>query len=256
MRALPIFAALMMTAQPVVAEDITVFAAASLRNAMDQISAAYTQDSGDKVTMSYASSATLARQIGQGAPADLYLSASIDWMDDLEGQALVRPETRVDLLGNSLVVIAPGSDKAPAKDIMSALALLGDDGRLAVGTVEAAPVGIYAKQGLTSLGLWPEVQDRLAQTDDVRKALALVALGEAPLGIVYATDAAVEPKVHIVATFPKGSHDPIVYPAAITTETPHAAAAQAFLSYLTTDAARAVFEAQGFTVLDQKIGTE
>lgn len=255
MRILPLTAMLILTALPLRAEEITVFAAASLRNAMDQVAATYIQKTGDQVTLSYAGSSALARQIGQGAPADLYLSASVDWMDNLEAQALVRPETRVDLLGNRLVVVAHAADGAASDNPAAVLAALGE-GRLAVGAVDAVPAGIYARQALTALGLWPQVQGRLAQADDVRKALALVALGEAPLGIVYATDAAAEPRVHVVATFPEGSHDPIIYPAAIPAEAPHPDAAQAFLSYLTGDAARALFEAQGFTVLDQKIGAE
>lgn len=237
------------TARAEGSEPILVFAAASLKNALDEVVADYARD---PVVVSYAASSALARQIEQGAPAHLLISADLDWMDYLDGKGLLTSGTRVNLLGNELVLVASpdtapgGIELGPALDLSG---LLGD-GRLAIADVRAVPAGKYAKAALQSLGLWPSVQDRLAQAENVRAALTLVSRGEAPLGIVYRTDAAVEPRVRVSATFPKGSHPPIVYPAALTAGAP--ARAAAFLAHLQgSAAARSAFRRNGFILLDQ-----
>jgi len=234
---------------PAAAQQVTVFAAASLKDALEDAGRAFTASGGAPVRFSFAASSALARQIEQGAPADLFASADLDWMDYLAARKLIRPDTRVNLLGNRLVVIA--ARESPLKelrlDVASFRAALGD-GRLATGEVTSVPIGKYAKAALEKLGLWGDVQPRLAMTETVRAALALVARGEAPLGIVYATDAAAEPKVKIVATFPPDSHAPIIYPFALTVET-RVDAARQFLEFLKGPVARRAFEAQGFTVL-------
>jgi molybdate transport system substrate-binding protein len=230
--------------------DVLVFAAASLKNALDEVMTAYAQEKGGRVTASYAASSALAKQIEQGAPAQLFVSADLDWMDYVEQRDLIARDSRGNLLGNSLVLVA-GKDEAtgevalqPGLDLAS---LLGE-GRLAVGDVRAVPAGKYAKAALEKLGAWATVADKLAQAENVRAALALVARGEAPLGIVYRTDAVADPDVRIVGTFPADSHPPIIYPAALTAN--GAAPAAAFLAYLrTSPAARAAFQRQGFTVL-------
>ncbi len=234
---------LSLAAAPAAAADrITVFAAASLKTALDRIAADW---EGAEVVLSYAGSSALARQIEAGAPADIFISASPDWMDALAGQGLIRPETRVDLLGNSLVLVRHGAGAAPVEigadfDLLAALG----DGRLAMALVDAVPAGIYGREALTALGFWDSVAARVAQADNVRAALALVALGEAPLGIVYATDARAEPRVSVAAVFPADAHAPIVYPAALTAEADPDSAG--FLAYLQSEAARAVFAAEGF----------
>ena len=230
------------------ADEVVVFAAASLTNALDRVAASWTAETSHTVVVSYAGSSALARQIQQGAPADVFISASVDWMDAVAGD--LREGTRRDVLGNSLVLIAHGRDAAPVT-IDAGLDLAGmlGDGRLAMALVDAVPAGIYGKAALTSLGLWGGVAERVAQADNVRAALVLVAQNEAPLGIVYATDAAVADDVGVIGTFPADSHDPIVYPAAITAEST-SAVAQDFLDYLGSDPARAIWEEEGFTVLD------
>jgi len=232
------------------AESVVVFAAASLKNALDDIALEWRSAEGGRATLVYAGSSVLARQIQQGAPADVLISANVDWMDALEKDGLIRTETRRDLLGNQLVLIAHGKDVAPIElapgvDLM---ALLGDQ-RLAMALVDAVPAGVYGKAALISLGIWDEIAPRVAQTDNVRAALALVARGEAPYGIVYATDAVAEAAVSVVATFPAKSHPPIVYPAAVTAESTNPAA-PAFLAFLSSQAARPLFERQGFGVIE------
>ncbi|MCY1704680.1 molybdate ABC transporter substrate-binding protein [Pannonibacter sp. SL95] len=230
------------------AAETTVFAAASLKTALDDIVVAYQAGGSDKVIVSYGGSSALAKQIEQGAPADIFISASTDWMDKLAKAKLIKEDSRVDLLGNTLVLVAHGAD-APKVEITGKLdlaALLGDN-RLAMALVDSVPAGVYGKAALTSLGLWPSVEAKVAQSDNVRAALALVAAGEAPFGIVYATDAVAEKNVSVVGTFPPSSHDPIVYPAALTAEAKDGAAA--FLAYLQGQAARSAFERQGFKVL-------
>lgn len=230
------------------AEEITVFAAASLKNALDEIAADWAAETGNNVAVSYAGSSALARQIAQGAPADLFVSANVAWMDELARQNLIRPETRRDLLGNRLVLVAR-DDGAAMVEIASGFDLAGllGDGKLAMALVDAVPAGIYGKAALNALGIWREVAPKVAQADNVRAALALVATGEAPMGIVYATDAIAEDGVTVVGAFPVESHPPIIYPAAVIAES-IAPAAEAFLDYLSGDAARAAFAAQGFAL--------
>jgi molybdate transport system substrate-binding protein len=229
---------------------MVVFAAASLKNALDEIAAAWAKDTGKPAPrISYAASSALARQMEQGAPADLFISADLDWMDYAAGKNLIRPDSRFNLLGNKIVLIAPRDSRT------TTLALTGGDlakalagGKLSMGNVDAVPAGKYGKAALEKLGAWTSVKDSIAQAENVRAALLLVARGEAPLGIVYGTDAAAEPGVKVVATFPEDSHPPITYPAALTRESKNADA-KSFLDFLRSAKARAVFEKQGFTVL-------
>src|SRR5579884_3318640 len=195
---------------------VPVFAAASLKNALDAIAAASQRDGSERATISYAASSTLAKQIENGAPAELFISADRQWMDYLQQRRLIMPDSRIDLLGNTLVLIAPagtGSNTRIAPGFP--LAQMLDGGRLAIADPAAVPAGIYAKEALTRLGVWASVAGRIAAAENVRAALLLVARGEAPLGIVYRTDAAIEPGVRIVGSFPPDSHDPIVYPMAL-----------------------------------------
>ncbi|HEU5018777.1 MAG TPA: molybdate ABC transporter substrate-binding protein [Pseudolabrys sp.] len=233
---------------------ITVFAAASLRNALDEVDAAFTKTAGVKVIASFAASSALAKQIAQGAPADVYVSADTRWMDFLAKQRLIKPDTRVDLLGNSLVLIAPKSSKLDHVGIGKGfdIAKLAGSGRIAVADVTAVPAGRYAKAALHSLGGWQAAEPKLAQAENVRAALAFVARGETPLGIVYATDAKIEPSVKIVGVFPADSHPPIVYPVAATTQAKEPAAAR-YLQFLRTPAAKAIFEKYGFTFLNRPL---
>lgn len=238
------------------ARPLVIFAAASLKNALDGAAQAWSQSAGKPAPkISYAASNTLAKQIEQGAPADVFFSADTDWMGYLEDKKLIKAGSRVDLLSNRIVLIAPKASSGavalqPGLDLTPAL---GKDGRIAMGNVDAVPAGKYGKAALEHLGAWAGIKARLAQAESVRAALALVARGEAPLGIVYATDARAEPAVRIVATFPVESHPPIVYPLAILRESAHPDAA-GFLGFLRGSAAQALFEAQGFTLLNRAIG--
>lgn len=230
------------------ASTITVFAAASLKNALDAAAASYKAQTGVSSQISYAASFTLARQIEAGAPADVFFAADKASMDYLAERRLIDPATRVDLLGNTLVVVAPATAQLTQLPLTpGALAAALGDQRLAMGDPASAPAGKYGQAALESLKLWAEVQPRAAFADNVRSALAFVARGEAPLGIVYATDAQAEPKVKIVATFPESAHPKIVYPLAATTRGTEAA--RGFLKFLRSGAARAAFEKQGFSVL-------
>ncbi|WP_322891594.1 MULTISPECIES: molybdate ABC transporter substrate-binding protein [unclassified Yoonia] len=245
-------AALLLLAAPLraTAEDVTVFAAASLTGALDSVAEAWTVETGLSVTTSYAGSSALANQIVQGAPADIFISASVDWMDAVAASGDLQGGTRRDILGNTLVLIAHGQDVAPVRiDASLDLAGMLGEGRLAMALVDAVPAGIYGKAALTSLGLWDSVAPLVAQTDNPRIALSFVALNEAPFGIVYATDAAADDKVSVIGTFPTGSHDPITYPATITaqSDSPHAGA---FLDYLSSDNARTIWQSYGFSVPD------
>jgi molybdate transport system substrate-binding protein len=234
---------------PAVAQEVTVFAAASLKDALEDAAKTFMASTGTHVRFSFAASSALAKQIESGAPADLFASADLDWMDYLAQRKLVRSDTRVNLLGNRLVVVA-AKDAPFAElklDAASVRAALGGDGRLATGEVSSVPVGKYAKTALEKLGLWSEVQPRLAMTESVRAALALVARGEAALGIVYATDAAAEPKVKVVATFPPDSHPAIIYPFAVTADGKFELGKR-FLDFLKGPEARAAFEKQGFSL--------
>ena len=227
---------------------LTVFAAASLTDVLQEIGTTYGREHGKRVVFSFAASMTLARQIDLSAGADLFISADTESMDYLDQRNRIAKPSRENLLANRLVLIAPADSNvtlAIAPQMRIAEALRG--GRLAMANVETVPAGRYGRAALTALGVWTQVADRLAQGEDVRTALAYVARGEAPLGIVYATDARVEPRVRVVATFPENTHPPIVYPIALTREA--APDAAQFLAYLRGQAARAVFERAGFTVL-------
>jgi molybdate transport system substrate-binding protein len=223
-----------------------VFAAASLKNALDGVNAAWKRASGKEAVISYAASSSLAKQIAQGAPADVFISADEDWMDYLAERKLIKPATRFNLLANTLVLIAPKDSTAESTIAPSfPLASLLDDERLAVANVDSVPAGKYAKAALIDLGVWAAVKDKTAQAENVRAALALVSRGETPLGIVYGTDAHSDPKVKMLATFPETTHPPIIYPAAETTAATNRDA-EAFLAFLKSSAARAAFEAEGF----------
>lgn len=233
---------------PAMAEEVVVFAAASLKTALDQVAADFTERTGTPVLVSYAGSNTLAGQIIAGAPADIFLSAASDWMEAVTAEGLVQAGHARDLLGNTLVLVggpdAPQAEITPDLDLSALL----DGGKLAMGLVDAVPAGQYGKAALTHLGLWEAIAADVAQTDNVRAALALVAAGEAPYAITYATDAASEPAVSVVGTFPADSHPAITYPAALLTEGTDPADA-AFYEYLQSDAAMAVFLANGFLSL-------
>ncbi len=236
---------------PAVAEDqtLTVFAAASMKNALDDIDTAFTAKTGVKVSASYAASSTLAKQIEQGAPADIFVSADTDWMDYAVGKKTINEPTRTNLLGNSIVLIAPKDSKIDNVTIRPGfdLAKLAGDGKIATGDVKSVPVGKYAKAALGKLGAWQAAEPKFAMAESVRAALLLVARGEATLGIVYSTDAKVEPGVKIVGTFPADSHPAIIYPVAATaTAKPQA---KEYLDYLHSAAAKAVLEKYGFTYL-------
>ncbi len=246
-------AALCLLAAPADADRVTVFAAASLGTALDEIAAGWEKATGHEVVASYAGTPQLARQIEAGAPADLFLSASVAWMDALAAQGLIVAESRRDLLGNTLVLVAHGEGAAPVA-IGPGLDLAGllGGGRLAMALVDSVPAGQYGREALESLGLWTAVEPSVAQADDVRAALALVARGEAPYGIVYGSDAVADDRagddVTVVGTFPEGSHAPIRYPAALVAGRDSPAAA-AFLDHLSSPEARAVWERLGFAPL-------
>lgn len=237
-------------AGPAASAEITVFAAASVAPALEEAAAPWARETGHAVTVAPAASSALARQIAQGAPADLFVSASSEWIDWLAARGLVAENTRRPLMGNRLVLVGHGADGptpvtlAPGDDIA---ARLGAEGRLAMALVAAVPAGIYGREALGWLGQWETLAPRVAQADNVRAALALVALGEAPLGIVYATDAAAEPRVHVVGTFPPESHAPIVYAGAAVAGSAAPEAAAELLDWLGGEAAADVFAAHGFS---------
>lgn len=244
-RLLSLLCALLL-ALPARAEQITVFAAASLKAALDAVAEAYEAQSGKSVVLAYAGSSALARQIQQGAPAQVFLSANSDWMDLLQAEGLIAEETRHDLLGNRLALVAHGP--AAPVDINASLdlaALLGA-GRLAMALTEAVPAGIYGKQALQSLGLWDAIAHRVVQTDNVRAALALVSLGEATYGVTYETDARADPGVSLAGLFPEDSHDPITYPMAALRG--QEALAAPFLDHLRGPEAARIFAEHGFAV--------
>src|ERR1700682_1483888 len=236
---------------PASAQDksLTVFAAASMKNALEDIDAAFTAKTGVKVVASYAASSALAKQIEQGAPADIFASADSDWMDYATARKTINEPTRVNLLGNSIVLIAPKDSKIDNVTIGQGfdLAKLAGDGKIATGDVKAVPVGKYAKAALEKLGAWQAAEPKFAMAESVRAALTLVARGEAALGIVYATDAKVEPGVRIVGTFPADSYPAIIYPVAATT-TARADAAD-YLAFLRSSVAKTILEKYGFTFL-------
>jgi molybdate transport system substrate-binding protein len=234
-------------AMPAAADPI-VFAAASMKTALDAAAVVWKAQTGKGVKISYGSSGVLAKQVEQGAPADVFISADLLWVDYLEKANLLKPGTRFTLVGNALVLVEPGDATASLK-IAKGFDLSGatGDGRIAVCTIASCPGGIYAKQALEKLNVWTAVEPKLAQAENIRAALTLVARGEAKFGIVYATDAKAEPQVKVVDTFPESSHDPIVYPAAViaTSKDPDAAA---FLSFLRSQAATHILLEQGFTI--------
>lgn len=230
-------------------EPLTVFAAASLKESLDKIADSWKATGGSPLRLSFAGSSALAKQIEEGAPADLFISADQKWMDYLQQAGRIRADTRVNLLGNRLVLVAP-KDTAVTATIAQGFplaALLGDE-RLALANVDAVPAGTYGKAALTNLGVWENVKDKVAQAENVRAALLLVSRGEVPLGIVYETDARVDPSVKVLDRFPETSHPAIVYPAALTTAGKNPRAAD-FLAYLQGADAHAIFTAAGFTVL-------
>jgi molybdate transport system substrate-binding protein len=238
------------------AGGLVIFAAASLKNALDEIAAEWTKETGKPAPrISYAASPALAKQIEQGAPADLFISADIDWMDSVEKKDLIKKDTRINLLGNKIVLIGPRDSKIsiefkPGFDLAKALG----GGKLAMANVDAVPAGKYGKAALEKLGAWSGIKDNIAQAENVRAALLLVARGEAPLGIVYSTDAAAEPNVKILAAFPPDSHPSIIYPAAETKDG-KSADAKSFFGYLKSSKARPAFEKQGFTVLVKSVSS-
>ncbi len=240
-----------LAALPARAQDatLTVFAAASMKNAVDDINAAFAKATGIKVVSSYAASSALAKQIESGAPANLFASADLEWMDYVAGKKLIKDDTRVNLLGNRLVLIAPKDSKISNVTIGPGfdLAKLAGGGRIATGDVRAVPVGKYAKAALEKLGSWTAAAPKFAMAENVRAALTLVGRGEAPLGIVYETDAKVEPNVKIVAHFPEDSHPPIVYPVALTANTKPDAAK--YIGFMRSSLAKTIFETYGFTFL-------
>ena len=239
-------------ARPARAEhpDVLVFAAASLKTALDEINAQWHERTGKRTAISYAASSALAKQIEQGAPADLFISADEDWMDYLAERKLIGPETRSDLVGNRLVLISSkGADlRVDIVPGFPLLSLLGQ-GRLAMANTEAVPAGKYGRAALEALGVWESVKGRIAQAENVRAALLLVSRGEAPLGIVYESDAVSDSNVARVGTFPENTHPRIAYPIAVTAGSTRPAV-YAFVNMLKTPEARAIFEKQGFTTLN------
>jgi molybdate transport system substrate-binding protein len=234
---------------PAQAQKLFVFAAASLKDALDEANAIYQREKGQDTATSYAASSTLAKQIEAAAPADVFISADLDWMDYLAKRNLIKPETRANLLGNRLVLIAPvnsGGKLSIAPNFPLAQAL--GDGRLAIADPNGVPAGRYGKAALESLGVWSSVADRLAPAENVRATMALVSRGEAPLGIVYQTDANSDKGVQIVGTFPENTHPPIIYPIAVVTTSTNPGAS-GYVAFLKSSAARPIFEKHGFTVL-------
>lgn len=244
-------AAAALLALPVRAETVTIFAAASLKSALDEVAAAYEAQSEVDLLISYAGSSALARQIEAGAPADIFISANEDWMDRLEAAGLIVDGSRRPLLSNRLVLVA-AADRQQAFELESGADLVGalQGGKLAMALVDAVPAGIYGKAALGSLGMWETAGPHVAQADNVRAALAFVSTGQAPLGIVYASDALAEPAVQVLATFPEDSHPPILYPAALIEGAP--AAAGEVLDHLASAPARAAFLRWGFAPPDAR----
>ena len=231
------------------AGSLTVFAAASLTNSLNDIGKLFIEKNKGAFAPSYLSSSILAKQIENGAPANVFISADEKWMDYLANKKLIDPATRFNLVGNRLVLIAPAGSKQGKVEIAQGFKLAGllAGGKLAMGDPAHVPAGIYGKQALEALGVWQSVEGNVARASNVRAALVLVERGEAPFGIVYATDAAITKKVKVVGVFPENSHPPIVYPAALVAghETPEA---RSFLEFLKTPQARAIFEKYGFSV--------
>ena len=229
-------------------KTITVFAAASMKDALDDVDVTFTTRTGIKVVTNYDASSALIEQIEGGAPADVFVSADLQWMDYGVGKKVINESTRINLFGNVLVLIAAKDSRTDHVDIKPGfdLAKLAGDGRIATGDVKEVPVGRYAKAALEKLGVWSSVEPKMAMTVNVRAALASVARGEAPLGIVYATDAKIEPRVKVVGVFPDNSHDPIIYPVAATVNAK--LETMRYLAFLRSAATKAMFEGYGFTM--------
>jgi molybdate transport system substrate-binding protein len=230
--------------------EVVVFAAASTTNAVTEIGQLYAARNLGRATPSFASSSTLAKQIAGGAPADVYISANKKWMDFLDEKNLIDRKSRLNLLGNRIVLIAPADSAVKKIDVAPGFPItdfLGEDGRLSLGDPDHVPAGMYGKKALVNLGSWDPVKDRLAPMKDVRAALVLVERWEAPLGLVYATDAAISKKVRVVGAFPEESHPPIVYPVAVVAGG-KAEAARRFIDFLRSPESRSVFEKYGFVV--------
>jgi molybdate transport system substrate-binding protein len=231
------------------AEKVNVFAASSLKNALDAVSASWKADTAKETTLTYAASNALAKQIEAGAPADIFVSADLTWMKYLTDKNLISKGSDIQLLGNEIILVAPKDSKIELKiENGFKLADAVGTGKLAMANVESVPAGKYGKAALEKLGVWASVEGKVAQTENVRAALKLVDLGEAPLGIVYATDAKSDSGVKVVGTFPADSHAPIIYPAGIVAASKNPDASE-FLKYLQSDKAKAIFVAQGFVVL-------
>ena len=239
----------MLAASSFAADNVNVFAAASLKNALDAVNASWKADTTKEATLTYAASNALAKQIENGAPADVFVSADLTWMKYLTDKNLITSGTDVKLLGNQIVLVSPKDSKIELKiENGFKLADVIGSGKLAMANVDSVPAGKYGKAALEKLGVWSLVESKVAQTENVRAALKLVDLGEAPLGIVYATDAKADPAVKVVDVFPADSHAPIIYPAGLVAASKNSDAVE-FLKFLQSDKARAIFEAQGFVVL-------
>jgi molybdate transport system substrate-binding protein len=244
------------TLRPAAAKDaeppeLLVFAAASLTNALGELSPAFEKQTGIKVKLSFAASSALARQIESGAAADVFVSADQEWMDYLQTRSLLNDESRRDLVGNHLVLIAPADSKLELKIAPGfALAAALGDGRLSTGDPDTVPAGKYAKAALTKLGVWESIEPKLVRAENVRSAMMFVSRGEAPLGIVYSTDAQVDPKVRVIDTFPDDTHAPITYPAAVTKTAKEQA--NAYLQFLGSAEARDIWKKFGFVELTKQ----
>lgn len=231
------------------AEDVVVFAAASLTNALNEINETFTARTGNKVVPSYAASSALAKQVEQGGPGQVFASADLKWMDYLADKRLINADTRFNLLGNTLVLVAPADSKQGKIDLTpkTDIAALAGEGRIATGNPDSVPVGLYFRQAMEKAGQWAKVGPKVAAADSVRAALAFVERGEVAFGVVYATDAAVSKKVKVVGVFPESMHDPIVYPFGLIAGR-ESAAAKAYLDTLRTPEAKGVFAKYGFKV--------
>ena len=247
--ALVVGAGVLVSAAQAYAADVLVFAAASLKNALDDADAAYLKQTKTKITASYAASGPLAKQIENGAPADIFISADLNWMKYVSDKHLIQEQSQVNLLGNKLVLVA-AKDSTLKVDITPGFDLAGliGNSRLSIGDPKSVPAGTYAQAALTKLGVWDKVQGKLAPAADVRGALALVSKGESPLGIVYQTDVNSDPGVKTIAEFPQDSYPPIIYPVALLASSKNPDAVK-FLNWLTSKPAAVYFEKQGFTVL-------
>ena len=247
MKKLLIFAfGLFLSAVSFADEKLTVFAAASLTNALSEISTKYEKETGIKIAHSFAASSVLAKQIENGAPADLFISADLKWMNYLQEKSLVNKSSRKNLLANTLVLIAPKGRSFDVKFEEGFAFVKAFDGRLCTGDIESVPVGIYAKEALTNLGWWKDIKSRIVGTQDVRGALAFVERAECNVGIVYETDAKVSSKVDLIGTFPESTHSPVLYPVAMTVNSKESA--KAYLSYLQSDEAMNIFKKYGFNI--------